>query len=59
MTTGPGRETPGEGTSACVVRQTPSLDEALEVPYLPIAGHAECWRWTMGVLRAVAWRKRS
>jgi hypothetical protein len=28
----PGRETPGDGISAEVVRQSPSLDEALGVP---------------------------
>ncbi len=31
MTTGPGRETSGDGTSALMGRQSPSLDEALRV----------------------------
>lgn len=60
VTKGPGRETPGDGISACVVRQLPPLDEASRMPeILPSPVAADGRGRTTGVMRVAAWRKRS
>lgn len=61
MSKGPGEVTPGDGISACRVRQSPPLDETLtEVRTLrPTPGPADGRVWTTRVMRAAAWRKGS
>jgi hypothetical protein len=55
----PGRVTPGDGTSAFVVCQSPPLDEALVVDPDddPADGYTAIGGRTTGVMHVAAWRQ--